>query len=96
MAELLNDAQIDEALTRLTEWTRDGDALSRTITSSTFPAAIALVDAVAHEAESMDHHPDIDIRWRSVTYTLSTHSSGGITSLDVVLAGAIDRLAQGR
>ncbi|MGU3431819.1 4a-hydroxytetrahydrobiopterin dehydratase [Actinomycetes bacterium M1A6_2h] len=94
MAESLDDAQIDEALTRLDEWTRDGDSLRRTITSSTFPAAIELVDAVAREAESMDHHPDIDIRWRSVTYTLSTHSSGGITSLDVVLAGAIDRLAR--
>jgi 4a-hydroxytetrahydrobiopterin dehydratase len=94
MAELLDDAQIDEALTQLTEWTRDGDSLRRTITSSTFLDAIDLVGAVAREAESMDHHPDIDIRWRSVTYSLSTHSSGGITSLDVVLAGAIDRLAQ--
>ncbi|MBY6538627.1 4a-hydroxytetrahydrobiopterin dehydratase [Rhodococcus sp. BP-349] len=94
MADLLNDTEIDDALTRLADWQRDGDALVRTIESANFPDAIDLVRRVAEEAESADHHPDIDIRWRSVTYRLSTHSAGGLTGKDVLLAAAIDRLAR--
>ena len=41
---------------------------------------------VGDEAEQMDHHPDVDLRWRTVTFTLSTHSAGGVTQLDVELA----------
>jgi 4a-hydroxytetrahydrobiopterin dehydratase len=55
----------------------------------TFKAAVDLVDRVAATAEDLDHHPDIDIRWRTVTFTLSTHSAGGITKLDVELARRI-------
>jgi 4a-hydroxytetrahydrobiopterin dehydratase len=94
MADLLNDTEIDDALTRLTDWQRDGDTLVRTIESASFPEAIDLVRRVAEEAESADHHPDIDIRWRSVTYRLSTHSAGGLTGKNVLLAAAIDRLAR--
>ena len=45
---------------------------------------------VGFEAEAMDHHPDIDIRWRTVTFTLVTHSEGGLTTKDLELASAID------
>ena len=40
----------------------------------------------------MDHHPDIDIRWRTLTFSLSTHSAGGLTQLDLELAHRIDAL----
>jgi 4a-hydroxytetrahydrobiopterin dehydratase len=55
----------------------------------TFAAAVELVGRAAATAETLDHHPDIDIRWRTVTFTLSTHSAGGITQLDVDLARRI-------
>ena len=48
---------------------------------------------MAADAEAMDHHPDIDIRWRTVTFTLSTHSEGGLTQLDIELAHQIDTAA---
>lgn len=93
MAELLSDGLIDAALAELPGWQRSGETLVRTIPSATFPDAIALVRQIAEAAEAADHHPDIDIRWRKVTYTLSTHSAGGITQLDLDLAAAIDALA---
>ncbi|WP_137726224.1 4a-hydroxytetrahydrobiopterin dehydratase [Prescottella subtropica] len=93
MAELLSDPEIDSALTDLPHWRRDGASLVRAIESAGFPAAITLVDRVAEAAESLNHHPDIDIRWRTVTYTLSTHSAGGITTADLELARRIDTLA---
>lgn len=90
---MLSDTEIDSALATLSTWRRDGDALVRTVESATFPAAITLVDRVAEAAESMNHHPDMDIRWRKVTFTLATHSAGGLTSLDLELAHRIDELA---
>ncbi|MFC7448547.1 4a-hydroxytetrahydrobiopterin dehydratase [Rhodococcus daqingensis] len=93
MAELLSDTEVDEALRSLPHWQRAGDSITRTVKCPTFPAAIALVDRVAVAAESRDHHPDIDIRWRTLTFICATHFKGGITELDVSLAREIDRLA---
>ena len=73
---------------------REGDTLRRSIEAKDFPAAIRIVDGVAVEAEQMAHHPDIDIRWRTLHFTLSTHSAGGITQLDVELAHRISVIAE--
>ena len=89
MADLLDDAAISAALDDLPGWERDGDALVCTAKLPSFPAAIAVVDRVAEIAEERNHHPDIDIRWRTLVFHCSTHSAGGITALDVELAGAI-------
>ncbi|WP_410653609.1 4a-hydroxytetrahydrobiopterin dehydratase [Amycolatopsis sp. cmx-4-54] len=95
MAEILNDQQADEAVTKLSGWTRDGVAIERTAKLPSFPAAIAAVDKVAELAEAADHHPDIDIRWRTVTFRLSTHSAGGLTKKDFALASQIDEVLGG-
>ena len=93
MSRLLDSDEIDKALTDLPEWVRVGDSLRLTHNAKDFLAGIAIVDAVAAEAEQMNHHPDIDIRWRTLTFTLSTHSAGGITQLDVELAHFISDAA---
>ena len=59
---------------------------------ATFPAGIDWIRRVADLAESMNHHPDIDIRYTKITATLSTHDSGGITTKDIALAKGIDAL----
>lgn len=93
MTQLLTDSELTSALATLPDWTREAATLARAITAPSFPAAIDLVRAVALHAESVNHHPDIDIRWRTVTFRLSTHSAGGLTELDLALAREIDRLA---
>ncbi len=93
MATLLSDSEITDALTGLPDWTRSDDSITRTFERPSFLDGIEFVRRVAEEAETANHHPDIDIRWRKVTLTLSTHSDGGITDLDVSLAKTIDRLA---
>ncbi|WP_054816329.1 4a-hydroxytetrahydrobiopterin dehydratase [Nocardia arizonensis] len=90
---LLTESEIVEALATLPGWSRSGTALTRSIQADSFPVGIELVRAVAEVAEATNHHPDIDIRWRTITFTLSTHSAGGITGLDLALAREIDRLA---
>ncbi|WP_067817074.1 4a-hydroxytetrahydrobiopterin dehydratase [Nocardia inohanensis] len=93
MSALLSEDEIAKALTELPEWTRTGDSISRTFEAPSFLAGIELVRRVAGAAEAANHHPDIDIRWRRVTFTLSTHDAGGLTALDAALAREIDRLA---
>jgi 4a-hydroxytetrahydrobiopterin dehydratase len=91
MPRLLDDDQITAALGGLPGRERDGDALVRIAELPSFPAAIAVVDRVAAIAEERDHHPDIDIRWRTLTFRCSTHSAGGITDLNMVLAASISQ-----
>ena len=64
----------------------------RDVEAPTFPAAIEWVVMIAQAAEAMDHHPDIDIRWRTVTFALVTHSQGGITEQDVQMAQELDEI----
>lgn len=89
MSELLDDAAVARALEELPGWQREGDAIVRTAELPSFPVAIGVVDRVAEIAEERDHHPDIDVRWRTLTFRLSTHSAGGITGKDVALAASI-------
>lgn len=91
---LLTDGELNAALKDLPDWVRAGAEITRTVEAATFPAGIELVRRVASAAEAANHHPDIDIRWRRVTFTLSTHSAGGLTGLDISLAHEIDRLAR--
>jgi 4a-hydroxytetrahydrobiopterin dehydratase len=94
MAELLSQEEIDRALsTELPHWTQEGDAITRSFKLPAFMDGIRLVQQVAEVAEDLDHHPDIDIRWTTVTFTLSTHSAGGLTAKDLRLAADIDKLA---
>lgn len=90
--ELLSEDDIAKALTDLPDWIHTGASIARTVEAPSFMAGVELVRRVALAAEAANHHPDIDIRWRRVTFTLSTHSAGGLTQLDVSLAHEIDRL----
>jgi 4a-hydroxytetrahydrobiopterin dehydratase len=92
MPELLNDMELGKALGGLPNWRKNGGALSRTVELASFPQAIEVVNRVAEIAESDNHHPDIDIRWRTLTFHCATHSAGGITALDVTLATEIDEV----
>ncbi len=73
---------------RATTWSGPWNAPS-------FRAAIDLVDAAADAAEAADHHPDIDIRWRRVTFRLTTKAADGITFRDLAMAATIDDLVSG-
>lgn len=93
MAALLDETTVTAWLGEHHDWSRNDDTIRRTIECESFPAAIDLVRKVADVAEQRDHHPDIDIRWRTVHFALSTHSEGGLTQKDLDLAGQIDALS---
>jgi 4a-hydroxytetrahydrobiopterin dehydratase len=91
---LLGDDGVRAALADLPGWSGDGRAITRSVTAPDFLTGIRLVDDVALVAETMNHHPAIDIRWRTLTFSLSTHSAGGVTGADLELARGIDEAAE--
>src|SRR5450755_901640 len=74
-------------------WTQTGNALTRTLARADFVEALALVLEIGKLAEAANHHPDIDIRYRTVHLSLSTHDAGHlVTAKDFALAQRINDL----
>ena len=92
MPRLLTDAEVTTQIAQLEGWSADDGSIRRTVELADFAAALDFVNQVGHEAEAMDHHPDIDIRWNTVTLVLATHSAGGLTQLDIELAHRVEGL----
>ena len=86
----LTDADIAARLQTLPEWSQPGEEIQRTFRFKDFVAAMAFVDRIAERAESVQHHPDILIRYSRVTLSLSTHDAGGISDKDFEFAAASD------
>jgi 4a-hydroxytetrahydrobiopterin dehydratase len=92
MANVLNEEQIRMHINALRGWKRKGSEITKVYEHPDFVRAMGFVNSVALLAEKANHHPDIDIRWNKVSLTLSTHSAGGLTEKDFMLAGEIDKL----
>ena len=86
----LTPDELVEALVDLPRWSGDAHGLRRTVELPTFRDAVAAIVAIADDAEALDHHPDVDLRWRTLHLRLVSHSAGAVTPLDVQLAHRID------
>jgi 4a-hydroxytetrahydrobiopterin dehydratase len=92
----LAEETISEKLSGLAGWGRTGEAIAKTYTFDTFLGGIDFINGVAEIAEEADHHPDIAVHYRKVTFTLWTHSEGGLTERDFDLAQKIEKAFQDR
>ena len=90
---LLTAAEVTDRLAALTGWTHVSKAIRREFVFEGFPEAVLFVSALVPSAEEADHHPDIDIRYKRVTLTYTTHSEGGLTAKDFDGAETADRVA---
>ncbi len=88
---LLGEEEIAERLRGLPKWERADSAIRRTYECGDFVGSTDFVAALVEPAESMGHHPDLEISWDRVTVTVTTHSEGGLTAADFELAAEIDR-----
>ena len=88
----LNDSEIDERLGGLDGWERSGDAIVKEFDNGDFKGSVEFVNRLTPVAEEMNHHPDLEISWKTVTVTITTHSEGGLTDGDFALARRIDSL----
>jgi len=89
-AEKLNAESVRGWLRARKGWRRRSNQLTKEFGFPSFRDSIVFVNRVATLADDHDHHPDIDIRYDTVTVTLTTHDAGGITEKDLKLAEQID------
>jgi 4a-hydroxytetrahydrobiopterin dehydratase len=93
----------DEAMTKLPfqqvaetappGWVLLFDRIATRIPTTNFAAGLALVDQIGAAAEAAGHHPDVDLRYRTVDIRLTSHDEGGVTQRDLDLARTISALA---
>ena len=95
MADKLVGAGRTQALAKLRGWaeTPGRDAIAKTFVFKDFSEAFGFMSRVALEAEKHDHHPEWRNVYKTVEVVLSTHDAGGLTSKDIALAEAMDRIA---
>ena len=87
--------ETQDVLDKLTGWTAvvGRPAITRTFTFEDFNAAFGFMSRVALKAETLNHHPEWFNVWNRVDVVLTTHDAGGLTQLDLELAGFMDSLA---
>lgn len=89
----LQGEEIEAELAQVPEWSRDGDAITRTIAFKGFMRPLLLANAIGHLADRANHHPELTIRWGALTIRLWTQDTGGLTERDFALAREIDLIA---
>lgn len=70
----------------------DSKSIAKQFKFKNFAEALAFANKVGEIAEHEGHHPDLLVKWGSVDITLSTHSIGGLSENDFILAAKIDRI----
>jgi 4a-hydroxytetrahydrobiopterin dehydratase len=89
----LEQSEIEQRLSLLEGWEQSGDAIRKEFDNGDFKGAVGFVNRLMPEAEEMNHHPDLEISWKTVTVMVTTHSEGGLTANDFELAARIDGVA---
>ena len=92
MQNLLDATQLKDAQNLLPDWEVSGEFLFRIFLFKNFVEAFDFMTTISSTAEEMNHHPDWSNVYNKVEVRLSTHDSGGVTSLDVELASVMDSL----
>lgn len=92
MTERITAEQFNQA-EGVTGWTAEGERARAVFRTGSFAAGIALVNRIGVLADAANHHPDVDLRYPSVTVELTTHDAGGLTGKDLALAREISAAA---
>lgn len=92
MSEIIPEDEIEDLCKKIPEWDIEGACLLRSFEFEDFNDAMDFVNSVADVAEEAQHHPDIDIRYDTVSLSLTTHEVKALTEDDFELAGRIDNL----
>ena len=92
MPSLLSADQWQMLPAKLPNWSIHQQSISRDLVFRDFNEAFGFMSRVALLAEGRNHHPNWSNVYNRVSITLSTHDLGGLSDLDVELAGAIDQL----
>jgi len=70
----------------------DGRALRRELRFPDFYRTMSFVNALAHVANSENHHPDLELGYNYCRIRFSTHAIGGLSDNDLICAAKADAL----
>lgn len=73
-------------------YTPDGQALRRRFSFASYLQGLDACRRIAELAESMNHHPDLLLDYKTLEVTWTTHSRGGVTELDLQAARRVNEL----
>jgi 4a-hydroxytetrahydrobiopterin dehydratase len=92
--EPLDASAVREFAAQIPAWTvtDDNKKISRTWLFADFIAAMKFINSVADIAETEGHHPDISVSYNRVIIELYTHSIGGLSENDFIVASKIDEV----
>ena len=93
--ELLPIAQINENLSKLSDWNLEdnGKSIVKNFEFENFREAVNFINKVAEIAEQENHHPDMVLHdYNQLEIKLTTHSAHGLTKKDFDVALKIDEL----
>ena len=93
MLTKMSEQEIEGALKDVPDWSEMSGEIQRTFEFPDFVSSMAFVQRIADEAERVQHHPNILIRYNKVTLSVNTHDAGGITHKDFDLARFADRVS---
>ncbi len=83
--------QAAEYLKQVPGWTLIGDnKIRREYKLSTYPQVMALANKIALIAQEEGHHPDMEVHYNKLVVEFSTHSIGGLSENDFIMAAKID------
>lgn len=84
--------QVNDMLARVDGWAVEGDGITKTFTFKNYYQTMAFVNAVAWIAHTEDHHPGMEVGYKTCRVRYSTHAIGGISENDFICAAKIDAL----
>jgi 4a-hydroxytetrahydrobiopterin dehydratase len=88
----LTPEQINALPGELSGWRLENGKLQRELGFADFSEAFGFMARVALAAEALGHHPEWSNVWNRVSIALTSHDTGGLSSLDLELARRIDQL----
>jgi 4a-hydroxytetrahydrobiopterin dehydratase len=90
----IDAAELKSHLADLPGWeaTAGGKAIAKSYKFKNFYETMSFVNAVAHIANTQDHHPDVTLSYNTCRVQYSTHTVGGISENDLICAARIERM----
>ena len=87
-----NKATVTPELAHLKDWKFEKNALEKHFEFKDFIKALGFIIQVGFIAEKKNHHPELFNVYNKVTLRLNTHTENAVTTKDIDLALAIDKL----
>ena len=86
----LSDKEIVNELSLLNDWVLNDNQITKVYKLGSFMEVMSLANLVSDKSEQIDHHPKMIIDFNQIEFLITTHSEGGITNLDLLLASFIE------